>query len=537
MKIIIKDNPKRKALECLSHGGRTPVTRRSFLQGSMAGAASYVLAPTVLNLLTQKAYAEECNLGAPALSGNRGAVIEYHAAGGAAWAEDFFLTDRGGQALTGDGAYENFGHSNESGFNSGILPNTVLGVPMHPQSPLLQGLLRGLGATANTAAEMERIKSLTDSIDGFIVAATSDSDSADNAFSPAHYFPRLGRLGGIAADIGNTATGKTGGRHQPVIGSYRSDFAPRIVTSTTAARGLAGQGRIFERIGADKAKAALQTAAKMSEAKLKSFKKLSFEEQIKASVGCDFKQTVGYPDRYEANTLFPEGAALTADPISTAFPSGTFSVPASSAGEITPFLTAQTFTFNNNNTSSPALISRLTLGDVAAVGVVNIGGYDNHNGTSLDPSRQRFSGGYRMGCMLRYASLVGKPLTIIALTDGGMGVTRQNNIVVTDNNTGRIQRPGDSDATALAFCLTYKPGAKRGDLVRASMRQVGAFTRAGVENYLRSARDTNIAAQVFVYNWLALHGAESEIASIMRTIESNPFSNADADKYLIFKKT
>src|SRR5690606_26292680 len=101
-----------------------------------------------------------------------------------------------------------------------------------------------------------------------------------------------------------------------------------------------------------------------------------------------------------------------------------------------------------------------------------------------DPSNKRRETGVILAQMFNYASKLQKPLTIICLTDGGMGITRQNGVVVVDNNTGRIAHPGDNDSMSLAFCLTYQPSANsRSDIVRskpANARQIGYFSRAGV---------------------------------------------------------
>src|SRR5690606_20962420 len=122
-----------------------------FLARTSGAAFGYVLAPSLITMISRRAMGQDalpCQSLSSLEPSTMGAVIEYHARGGAAWAEDFFCRTRDGQAIEGRGdigAYENFGHTIDRDFNSaGVTADTRLGVPFHPDSPLLAGLMSTL---------------------------------------------------------------------------------------------------------------------------------------------------------------------------------------------------------------------------------------------------------------------------------------------------------------------------------------------------------------------------------------------------------
>ena len=161
------------------------------------------------------------------------------------------------------------------------------------------------------------------------------------------------------------------------------------------------------------------------------------------------------------------------------------------------------------------------------------GGYDNHDGTAANPNTQRCRAGFRIGQMIHYAALRGSPLFVIVTTDGGMSIRRVNGVAQTDpsgqggslanplagnfnfGGRGMIRWPGDNDNLAIQFALAYIPGKTRGEINAQENRQVGAYSRFGVVNNLITSNDPNNVAKLMAYNWLALHGRETEFRTLV----------------------
>ena len=508
--IIKKKLSERDKLEYLTHGGRTGVSRRNFIG---AAAAGFVFAPSVFDLVSRKLYAQsqECE----GLINNGpspfGAVIEYHAAGGAAWIEDFTCGGEGGQLdfITGEEAYWNYGIPDDQNYNiPEITPDSSLGVLVHPDSAFINGF--------NSAA----LPGVKDHMAGFLMALKSSSDTSQNQMSAAHIFAALGRNGSLTYNIG-TQTGKaSGGHHELAIGTYVPYASPTKVSSPTEARAIAGLGDLVDRL-VDKARAeeVLKTLGNMSLARVAQLNNLTPDEQLKVLVGCGYEQATATPGKTNKENLFPTLPGADLDLINQAF-----------AGEI----------------STPeAAIAHLVLKDFAGVGVMSFGGYDSHDGTATTSYQKRLGGAQRIATLFNYAFLLKKKLTVIMLTDGGMGKVVKDGVLQTQavapSNTPlggqafRAERPGDSDILSCAVCLTFDPNRTATQmLISTTHTQVGAFAKSGVKiDYLNTSNDPSKAALCMAYNWLALHGKEDEIKKVNSGVD--PFAGRDNAKYLIFK--
>jgi len=508
--IIKKKLSERDKLEYLSHGGRTDVSRRNFIG---AAAAGFVFAPSVFDLVSRKLYAQsqECE----GLINNDpspfGAVIEYHAEGGAALVEDFTCGGEGGQSdfITGPEAYWNFGIPDSQNYNvPQITPDSSLGVLVHPDSAFINGF--------NSVA----LPGVKDHMAGFLMALKSSSDTGQNPMSAAHIFAALGRNGTLTYNIG-TKTGKaSGGHHELAIGTQVPYASPTKVSSPTEARAIAGLGDLVDRL-VDKARAeqVLLAVENMSKAGVAQLSNLTPDEQLKVLVGCGYEQATATPGKTNQEDLFPTQAGPDLDLITQAFAGGT-------------------------NTPEAA-IAHLVLKNFAGVGVMSFGGYDSHDGTATTSYDKRFEGAQRIAKLFNYASLLNTRLTVCIFTDGGMGTVAENGVLQTEavasSNTPlggqvfRAKRPGDSDILSCAVCLTFDPNRSASQmLINTTHTQVGAFDKSGVKtNYLVTANDTSKAAHCMAYNWLALHGKEDDIKKVNRGV--NPFAGSDEEKYRVFR--
>lgn len=511
-------------------GHKKPVTRREFFAQSSKAVATSVLMPSLLSMISQRAYGQStCGLNTELSS--MIPVFQYDAAGGAAWANDIVVGGMGGQNdfLRGPKAYENYGIPDDLNYNqAAITPDENFGLLFHPDSAFLAGL--------KSALPMQ----YWNSVSGFSVANRSGSDTDTNHLSPIHYFSKFGHSGALT-NVAGSSTAAGGGRHRAARGSISSSSMPVLVNSAATARSIAGAGRIanINVLGQAKAQRVIEAMQKMSSSQIQRFTGLSFHQQLQALQDCGllsslelhYLNSVELPFVQTADQIFPANGVA--------------------GGDTT---LQQAFSVTDGDTTRLAAMAKLLMDRNVGVGVFTRGGYDNHNGTSRDPMTVRCRAGFRIGQMIHYAALRQSPLYVVVTTDGGMGVTRVGGVVQTDDSAmsgsladplngnfsyggrGHIQRPGDSDVTALQFALVFIPGKTRSEINQGDERQVGAFTTGGVnQNYLITSNDTTNVAKLMAYNWLALHGKETEFRSVVDA-GRHVFGGPDEAAYLKFKK-
>lgn len=509
-------------------GHKKPVTRREFFAQSSKAVATSVLMPSLLSMISQRAYGQStCGLNTELSS--MIPVFQYDAAGGAAWANDIVVGGMGGQRdfIQGERAYENYGIPDDLNYNrAGVTPDENFGLLFHPESAFLAGLKQALP------------QQYWNSVSGFSVANRSGSDTRTNYLSPIHYFSKFGHNGAITNVVGSSVDAG-GGRHRAARHSISTSSMPVLVNSSESARRIAGAGRIVNNLGQAKAQRVIEAMNKMSSSQIERFTGLSFHQQLQALQDCGLLSSLELHYLNSIELPFVQ----TPDQI---FPSNGV------GGDAT---LQQAFSVTDGDSTRLAAMAKLLMDRNVGAAVFERGGYDNHNGTSRDPMTRRCQAGYRIGQMIHYAALRQSPLYVVVTTDGGMGVTRnEDGVVQTDDSAmlgslanplaggfsyggrGHIQRPGDSDVTALQFALVFIPGKTRSEINQGNERQVGAFTRAGVnQNYLITSNDTTNVAKLMAYNWLALHGREAEFRSVVDG-GRHIFGGPDEAAYLKFKK-
>jgi len=514
MKLI--QNPNRKISESerqefLTRGHSKTCSRREFLSKGAIAGAGFVFVPSLLSLMSRRVEAQSLSCAAPlSAASSLFPIIFIDHGGGSAFANDFVVGGVGGQMdfITGVGAYENYGLPDDQNYNAmGITPDTSLGVAFHPSSPFLAGIKSILPSQYYP------------SVDGFTIAAETDDDTENNPLGGLQYAGMVGRKGLLVPTIG-TDNNASGGRHKAAEFAESPEYMPVRIQDQGSARRVGGFGNMFEsdRLGVERAQKVLRAISTLSSTQLNSFNNLSLQQQADLMIRCGYLNAVDLPSLYSPEAIFPLNPDVN-DPIRTAFGG----------------------TFNQRSAS----IARLVMNEFAGAGCDNVGGYDNHDGSSVNPNLQRFQAGVLVGRYLYYAALLGKPIFIAGTTDGGMGVLRNGSGVLQVDNTapngqgiggfGWARRPGDNGNTSLQWCMTYVPNSTRGQLVQASGRQIGAYRKEGViRDYLVTAKSPTRVAQVMMYNYLALQGRESEVKDLNNGV--NPFGGSDAAKYLIFKK-
>lgn len=506
---------KKKLSKILQNSHKKPLSRRDFISlGLMAGGAS-VLAPSILGLFSTKVYADALNCPASAQIGSSLApffVIDF--AGGAPLGQEIMVGGRGGQldlipGPSGDNskAYDNFAvPSSMNYYASGISPNSDLGLRFHPSSALLSGIKLGLNNDA----------SLFPSIDGGVIASVWNSDTATNQGNPIHYLNDFGRGGLVLPTIG-TRGSDSGGNSDAAAGSVRANTKPVSIATQSDALNVLNGGNLPALLGKDRAQKIRNAIANMSASKLDAFNNLATNEQITTLIKCGYIRASDLPNKTDGATFFSSDAAN----LTSAF---------------------------GNTTSQDAVISRLVFSGAAGAATITANGCDQHDGTATAMRERLRQIGVQIGNIIRYASLIQKPVFFALITDGSMGVSTPdltketandvitNGLITKANNGGFLAHPGDNDSVTTVAMLAYVPGKKRGDLIRQEGRQVGAFTSAGVDKtYLQTASSPTVTAQALIYNYLLLHGIEDQISKISPAAIS-PFVGSSASLYGIFKK-
>ncbi|MBL7666000.1 MAG: hypothetical protein JNM93_12770 [Bacteriovoracaceae bacterium] len=480
---------KKKKLEHLN--GHKLITRRHFLAQGLISGAAYVFTPSILSLLAKSAHAQDCGAAAGMLAGKTPVII-IDLGGGANFAgSNVMVGGAGGQKDFLD-TYQTLGlTSNLHPDNAGQL-NEEMGLAFHADS----GILRGIKSVAspNTLA----------GVDGGIFCAVSDDDTGNNPHNPAYWLNLAGSQGELAQLVGNR-NNVTGGNSTAPAASIDASRFPVNISSPNDAIGLVTAGKLSE-IFPNQAKVqkVLDTVRKMSESRITAFSQQTLPNQIRELVKCGYIQASDFLNRYSANQLSP-----AQDPLIT-----------------------QVFTnLNDGNQRSAASITKLVLDGYAGVGTIEKGGNDYHTGNRSVGETRDFEAGQLIGRVLEVAARKNKDLVMYILTDGGVAA----NGGVDDSQAGRgklswTTENGDRSST---FMLVYKAGGGRVS-IRNAGRQVGHFRANGsveTSSSLVGNSVTNLSKAI-VANYLALHGQEGQLSSI---IGDNPFGS-DLNRYLIFNR-
>jgi hypothetical protein len=143
-----------------------------------------------------------------------------------------------------------------------------------------------------------------------------------------------------------------------------------------------------------------------------------------------------------------------------------------------------------------------------------MGGYDYHDGTRATGEVRNFRAGQCIGACLEYARRRNVPVMIYVFSDGSVSSTNMADTSV--NGRGKFGWQGDNQATANAFFLVYRPGARPELLTTngssARHQQIGFFRGDGSVETASSpaANAVNLLVETVVLNYLALHGREGD---------------------------
>jgi len=507
--IRLPDEPLR-----LNDHGR-PLTRRDFLGQGLIAGMGFVTAPTLFGLfanprsaaaaLSSDIDALKTSCGIKSLGAGKIPFICFDLAGGANISgSNVLVGQQGGQLdFLSTAGYSKLGLPGDmtpasidpNTGNSFI--NTDFGLAFHPTSAMLQGI-------------SERALTRSALINGAIIPARSDNDTANNPHNPMYGIARAGADGSLLTLIGSRSS-DSGGNSMAPAAMLDPSIRPTKVDRPSDVTGMVDTGQLIGVLTQDDAVAVMESIERISKMKLdKVSTKVTNDAIIKDMVRCGYVKAADIADRFgDPTTLDP---ALDPDIVG---PSGIFSqAEFNSDGEF----------------RKTASVMKMVVNGFAGAGTITMGGYDYHTGDRITGELRDLRAGRCIGACLEYAARAnngaGVPLMIYVCSDGSVF----SNGMTDASAGGKGVWTGDNSSTAASFFLVYNPGGRpvllgSGAAEQAKHQQIGWMRPdASVETTATpAANQVNLLVETVVLNYMALHG---EVANFPNLFPNHGLGNA-----------
>jgi len=504
-------------------GHGKPKTRRDFMARGLLAGSSYLLMPSLVNLLKSPSLlAEEltCDLSGAGSNPNFPLIV-FDFQGGAHFAAELLLGDIGGQTnpLTN---LVNYGIPTELGnaFSG------EFGLRFRNDSAALQGLRASVPA------------SMRSNIDGFSVACHTPDDTQETYMNPMGFLSKFGSFGSLSFSFGTRAA-DSGGYAKATPGSFSPDKRPTLITSAYMARLIVSRGATYNAlVSSETADVAMVRQSKvrlalaqLSEIQLSRFSNLTPNEQIHHLIQCGHLKAESLLERVSPTQVFPAAGTQDYNELVSVFGS-------------------------EPENKQVAVLSYMLTQGFGSAATIEFGGHDDHDNTAHTSRRSVFNRFKQIGSTMRYFLMKNKPAFFMIITDGAMGKKDVIDSVANEGNpgaeggipsanflpggAGMNNRPGDAASLAAHMAFVVHPTVTRVEdpsaFVNNSGRQIGAFTASGVNlaHLPIIAKDPSMMSLALIYNYLTLQGKEDQI-TLTRRGGDNPFANIDS-QVRIFKK-
>jgi hypothetical protein len=385
-----------------------------------------------------------------------------------------------------------------------LLVDEQLGLRFHARSAVLKGILSKL-AVGNRA-----------NVNGAVIAARSENDTANNPHNPMYYIAKAG-AGGSLVDLIGSRAGDSGGNSMASMSlvdmEFQAKYRPTKVDNPNDVTGLVDVGDLAALMEQEEIVRVMESTYRISNAKL---------GQISPATGdtvADGKIVQG------VNCAYVKGADLAArfgnpsaiDPMQD---------PDILTGP-TPIFTSTELS-NDGELRKTASVMKLVLNGYAAAGTITMGGYDYHTGDRSTGEMRDERVGVCIGAVLEYAARLQTPVMIYVFSDGSVF---SNGML--DNSVaggGKGVWTGDDQQTASSFFLVYNP-TRRAVLVGGTTADPATLTidqmRHQQIGYMRPSGDVetasspvgnnvNLLAEAVVLNYMALHGEQENFSTLFR---------------------
>jgi hypothetical protein len=173
---------------------------------------------------------------------------------------------------------------------------------------------------------------------------------------------------------------------------------------------------------------------------------------------------------------------------------------------------------NTSEFRKTASVMKLVIEAKAGAGTIEFGGYDYHDSTRATGERKDERAGEAIGLALEYANRRNQDLMIYVFSDGS--VSSNGQIDNSAEGGGKGIWRGDNSSTGAAMILVH--GRDGRPPLRNANNQIGTMrASASVETGASAGAATQISnspeslAEMIVLNYLALHGRENELSTVM----------------------
>jgi len=361
-----------------------------------------------------------------------------------------------------------------------------LGLAFHSDSAFLRGILERVAP--GTAA----------SINGAIIPARSENDTANNPHIPLYGIAKAGADGSLLQLIGSRST-LSGARSMAPATMIDVTQRPTKVDRPSDVTGLVDVGDLIGVLNQDDSVAVMESIYRLSNQKLNQVNtQIDRDAVIKDLIRCGYLKSADLADRF--------GQPSALDPLSDPLivgPGGIFSSDEMRDGEF----------------SKTASIMKLVMNGYAGAGSITMNGFDYHTGDRATGEVRDLRAGRCMGACLEYAARLGQPLMLYVMSDGS--VASNGRIDESSNGRGKGQWTGDNSSTAAGFFLVFSPNGRPTLLggsqdEQAKHQQLGYMRAdASVETLATpAANNVNLLVETVILNYLALHGEQNRFSQL-----------------------
>lgn len=505
--------------EPLRHAAhKRPVTRRDFLAQGLLTGAGIVTGPTLFSLFANPRAAQAAlssdltalknPCGLDILGGGKIPFICFDLAGGANMVgSNVLVGGEGGweaDPLTAQG-YSKMGipggmvpgvaETTPTATSDGLHADRTLGLAFHSDSAYLRGIL-------------DKIDILTTApnINGAVIPARSENDTANNPHNPMYGIYKAGANGELLTLIGSRSS-DSGGNSIAPADMIDAKVRPTKVDRPSDVTGLVDTGKLVGLLSQNDAVAVMESIQRISDMKMKKMDtKLAVtpDEVVQDLVKCGYVKSADLVDRFgNPASLNPAiDLDIVDNPDPTANPTG-----------IQGIFTQAEFD-GDAEFRKAASIMKLVVNGYAGAGTIQMGGFDYHTGDRATGEVRDLRAGQCIGACLEYAKRKGVPLMIYVFSDGSLA--SNGAIDNTINGRGKGVWTGDNSSVAASFFLVYNPGGQPQLLgatpeAQARHQQIGWFRSDGSVDTGSSpaANNVNLLVQTVLLNYLALHSTSA----------------------------
>ena len=501
-----------------------PMSRRQFIrQGLMTGSAS-ILSGGFLGLFAnpQAAYAAisgdlnalatditnkgefDCSVGGLS-GGQKVPFICFDLAGGANLAGSNVLVGQGGgqRDFLSTAGYSKLGipgdmipglvdAGNLLNPSDGDFTNSELNLVFHADSAMLRGI-RDTAVTAFAGGN----------VDGCVIPAQSDNDTANNTHSPLYGLAMAGARGDVVDLIGSR-TSVSGGNSMAPESQINPEFRPTKVDRPSDVTGMVDIGDLTAILEADDVTAVMESIARVTHRKLQLAEVDTLlgptrDEIVKDMVRCGYLKSADIADRF---------AGVPVDPLQDTRIQSIFST----VGGLTA----------DREFEKAASVMKMVVNGYAAGGCITMGGYDYHTGDRQTGENRDLRAGRCIGACLEYARLLNTKLMIYVFSDGsvfsnGMPDDSQSTgdgAGLQLGGAGKGQWTGDNSSTACSFFLVFDPD---GPPTLVGSRQIGYMSSGAsvVTSATPAANNPNLLVNMLLLNYMAVNGPSTGFIDVI----------------------